>query len=192
MQQCTLPSSNEILPFYNTETSYMPGASCADTVHLLHTEFSTPFDQLSSNRSQICDSVLDFINIDSDESVSSLILNDKDTVDNTKKLKTSLREWACDDNIKSTSLNKLLRILQPYFTSLPNDYRLLLETPRSAPVINLNNGQMFYLGIQNQLLIRLAAGLKNGVKKILLQINIDGLPLFKSSSIELYPILALS
>lgn len=79
-------------------------------------------------------------------------------------------------------MSELLGILNPHFKFLPKNYRTLLKTPRFTDTIGLNNGEMIYLGILNQLLIKLSGGFKRSVTKVLLQMNIDGLPLFKSSN----------
>lgn len=116
----------------------------------------------------------------------------EEDVDNETFLKDQLREWACSENVPVNSVNKLLKILHPHFDFLPSDYRKLLGTPRVInTIINLNNGKMFYLGILRHLLHKLRDGFKISTTKIHLQVNIDGLPLFKSSSVELYPILGM-
>lgn len=124
--------------------------------------------------------------------ISSDNSDDDDGVVNNKiLLKQELRQWACLNNVSVTAVSQLLKILRPHFEFLPNDYRDFMRTPRTTKTESLTNGEMFYLGIQKQLLSIIKHGFKKKVKKILLQINIDGLPIFKSSSTELYPILGL-
>ena len=85
---------------------------------------------------------------------------------------------------------------------LPSDYRSLMKTPRNIEVSNLCGGQFVYIAIANGLELCL----KNPVfsqkvqayfatnplieKTVKLIINVDGLPLFKSSTQCFWPILA--
>lgn len=103
----------------------------------------------------------------------------------------NLREWISSNKIGVKAVNELLKILRPHHHYLPLDFRTLMKTPREVPTIKLLNGEMFYLGILNQLVLKLKSGLKSDGNIISLQINVDGLPLFKSSATEFYPILAL-
>lgn len=119
-QSCLLHREHEILnpanhispltPIHtqtlNTSTAISPDKT-AQTIHTEPFDSSTSSDNnLSSNNLQFCNSSLDFFNIGSDEIVSSVILSDEEST-STEKLRTSLREWVCEENIKSTSVNKL-------------------------------------------------------------------------------------
>lgn len=107
-------------------------------------------------------------------------------------LKSNLQQWACKFNVTTISVNALLQILHPYCAFLPLDYRSLMHTPHALnQCIKLENGDMYYFGIESKILRKLTHGLKEPATSILIQINIDGLPLFKSSSLEVYPILAV-
>jgi hypothetical protein len=148
-------------------------------------KFPNTTDQLD-----IDDDVLNFVASNYSSSSSTSDIDTDET--SLSSFNDNLRLWVSENNITCTAVNKLLNILRPQFKCLPRDYRGLLHTSRSIKNIsNLSNGQMFHLGILNQLLIKMADGLKTNVTKILLQININGLPLFKSSNIELYPILGV-
>lgn len=112
---------------------------------------------------------------------------------NNKLLQDQLRSWAGRNNIKANHLSELLSILHPYLTFLPHDSRTLMNTPRKTNTIKLNNGEMVYVGVLPNLKKKLLnSGFQTPVNHILLQINIDGFPIFKSTSLEFYPILALS
>ena len=72
---------------------------------------------------------------------------------------------------------------------VPNDPRTLLKTPRSNDVINKCGGQYIYFGLERGI----ANVLNNSAFKendlIYVDINIDGLPLHKSSNRQFWPIL---
>ena len=88
-----------------------------------------------------------------------------------------------------TSLLSLLR--KHNNPELPADARTLLLTPRYVYIKCIAGREYAFLGIAAGLnrLSRIFPRLFDGVKEISLQCNIDGLPLCKSSSIQLWPIL---
>lgn len=116
----------------------------------------------------------------------------KEQIHEKVNIKDELRLWVVKNNIKANHVSELLHILKPYIPQLPCDSRTLMETPRQcANFLELNNGKMIYFGMRENIEQRLN-NFALQTTKILLQINIDGVPLFKSSCLELYPILALS
>ena len=102
--------------------------------------------------------------------------------ENNGTLHSKLATWAVRQNISHVALNGLLQILQGHVNEdLPTDARTVLRTPRQAAVVDRCGGDFIYLGI------------KSGVLRCsqfrALLVNIDGLPLFKSSDVEVWPIL---
>lgn len=110
-------------------------------------------------------------------------------------IRGQLAEWAVKYNVTLTALAALLLILKPYFTFLPSDPRTLLKTPTDHVVKSLKRGGEYcYLGVATglqKLLRTIGTALRDSVKIFELQFNIDGLPLFKSSCTQLWPILCL-
>lgn len=106
-------------------------------------------------------------------------------------LEADLRKWADSFNVSRAALGSLLQILHPYHPRLPVDSRTLLNTPRSAAITNVVGGAYHYIGIQSCLERLHQSGLLTATTNmcINIQINIDGLPLFKSSGMQLWPIL---
>ena len=95
-------------------------------------------------------------------------------------------------HLSRDNLSSLLSLLRRHNNpELPADAHTLLSTPRTVDIKFIAGGEYAFLGI--------AAGLErlgfmfpmliHGVKGISLQCNIDGLPLFESSSVQLWPIL---
>ena len=98
-----------------------------------------------------------------------------------------LATWSLSNNISHNSLNGLMKLLRKHVDpDLPTDSRTVLSTPRSIPVSSKFGGEYVYLGIESGVLQ--CPVLKN-LTKISILVNIDGLPLFKSSDVELWPIL---
>lgn len=65
--------------------------------------------------------------------------------DDISGIREALRKWALEYNITRRALNALLKILILYgMTTLPNDSRTLLSTPRRIELIPFANGQFWY------------------------------------------------
>lgn len=106
-----------------------------------------------------------------------------------KSLAEKLRQWVLVCRVKHDHVSKLLKILKSCgMDFLPKDSRTLLSTPQSIPIEQKAGGQLWYGGVEcglRNIFPNLTADLS-----IELNINTDGLPLFKSSPVELWPILA--
>lgn len=111
-----------------------------------------------------------------------------------EQVEKNLKFWAVKNRITHSALKELLQILccLPDLKNIPNDPRTFLGTPRSIVPRVVNPGSYFHLGIANGLnkMFQHVDSL-NVPDCIEVGINIDGLPLFKSSSSQLYPILCI-
>jgi len=109
--------------------------------------------------------------------------------------KDFLRSWAIQENINASSLNKLLRGFSNYGLNvtygLPLDSRTLLNTPRSTEIRRVEPGFYSNLGIEQGILEYLKNNPNIANNAIEILFNIDGLPVTKSGSSELWPILGL-
>ncbi|KYM96522.1 hypothetical protein ALC62_12823 [Cyphomyrmex costatus] len=111
-----------------------------------------------------------------------------------KSLNEDLQTLVIKHNIPHNTVNELLQILKKHgHSELPNDIRTLMSTPRNASVNikSLGGGQYIHFGI--------SIGLERSIKmyntciksnNIKLNINIDGLPISKSSGSQFWPIMA--
>jgi glutaredoxin len=124
-------------------------------------------------------------------------------------LKTFLTSWAIEYNITHSSLSALLKGMQRWHGDLPTCAASLLKGFKCKPTsLHLEKGEMQYYGIKNQLveLIKKSTpkiitqggslytqlynkAVEFDCKLVTLVINIDGIPLFKSSGKSLWPIL---
>ena len=106
---------------------------------------------------------------------------------------SQINEWATKYMLPHVAVTELMHILKPHLSELPYDSRTLLHTPRSCNVKKLKcGGEYCHLGLAKGLqeLIMNAVTLpspRNGCLE--LQLNVDGLPIFKSSTASLWPIL---
>ena len=84
-----------------------------------------------------------------------------------------------------------LGILRDRFKFLPKDPRTLLNTIRKCDVKSITRGVYYHFGDLSSITESLSPlGLSPGdIDSVSIQINVDGLPLFKSSNTQLWPIL---
>lgn len=100
-----------------------------------------------------------------------------------------LKYWAVIFGISMRALDKLLEILRAAgHETLPKSYRTLLGTPRNIELTNYGEAKYWYRGITDCL--RLVFSNLNQDLHIWLKFNIDGLPIFNSSTFQFWPILA--
>jgi len=122
------------------------------------------------------------------------INNISDCSNNTSLQEDLQKLLVIERNITHSIVNELLTILRKHgHVDLLKDVRVLLQTPRNASVNfkSVGNGRYMHFGI--------FSGLKRSIQiyskfitrnNIKLNINIDGLPLSKSSGSQFWPILA--
>jgi hypothetical protein len=127
---------------------------------------------------------------ESKEPVSSDSVSD----DNDVGMAEHLRDWAIQHKITHTAVNALLQVMHADHSDLPLDARTLLKTPTAITVKKVAGGSFYYFGVQDclQAKLQLCCGpCEDYGCHIALKVNVDGLPLFKSSNGQLWPILGL-
>ena len=113
------------------------------------------------------------------------------TSDTTFSLQTELRTWALRQKITLSALNDLLCVLAKCGLSLSLDSRTLMQTPREvSSFLNVLPGEYFHNGILKPIERRLEFlnYNENEIQQVHFLINIDGLPISKSSTDCLWPI----
>lgn len=83
----------------------------------------------------------------------------------------------------------LLTELKPDHPDLPLDPWCIVQTPVNVNMKILINGSYIHIGIKQGLARRMESGIKPNFLQLGIDINIDGLPVSKSSSIDVWPIL---
>ncbi|KAE8741661.1 hypothetical protein FOCC_FOCC012813 [Frankliniella occidentalis] len=106
-------------------------------------------------------------------------------------LRNSLKQWALDEGILSMiKLNKLLFLLHRGFPNLLLDYRTLLGTPMNLPIENIDEDCKFwYKGIRSYLANLDLTEYIREHGSIEIDVNGDGLPLFKRSKNKFWVLL---
>ena len=104
-----------------------------------------------------------------------------------------LSKWAVRFNISLVALTALLCVLRVYHPDLPRDAQTVLKTQTQYSIHRQAGGLYHYRGILTSLCNTLSHVIDTVSEGFTfkLQINVDGLPLFKSTSIQLWPILGL-
>lgn len=122
-----------------------------------------------------------------DDAVSHIIKMDSSE----RPLGENIGVWAAQLGIARDNVTELLKILREKGVDVPADARTVLKTPRSVSDSEVSGGRYGYLGIKYGLIRLLGSKpwLFSNIETIELQCNIDGIPVFKSSSLSLWPIL---
>lgn len=111
--------------------------------------------------------------------------------DELSDLRSDLAKWAVKNKATRASVDELLSVLRKHGHRLPKDARTLLGTPHQVEVQELCGGQYLYFGLESGIL-KICSQYSDEFsreKDVLLNFNIDGLPLFKSSNVQIWPIL---
>lgn len=122
---------------------------------------------------------------------NNILCTYKSQYNNNISIDSKIREWAMKYNIAHSAINDLLTILRPNYPELPFNVRTLLKTPRKITVKQVEPGIYYHFGLQQcieNLLLKTHNHLTSNCC-IEILINIDGLPIAKSTSSQLYPIL---
>ncbi|XP_051165496.1 uncharacterized protein LOC127291123 [Leptopilina boulardi] len=117
--------------------------------------------------------------------------------DEESKKKTSfismLRDWALTYKITLVALTALMLILRNYteHTHLPLDARTLLKTERYTETCQISCGEYLHFGLERAVRSIVREYKRKGItlKHVRLGINVDGLPIYKSSNEGLWLIL---
>lgn len=104
-------------------------------------------------------------------------------------LKKKIRDWSNKYRIAKRAIDDLLAILTSSgVESLPKNHRTLQKTPTNIALNEISGGHQWHNALGKSLR-RIFNDLDRNIR-ISLNINIDGLPLYNSSGITFYPILA--
>jgi len=105
-------------------------------------------------------------------------------------LQDHLSNWASHYNVSQVAVTDLLSILHPYHPDLPQAAKTLLCTKRKVEVKMVSGGEYYYFGLSYWLKSVLESGMYEcAVEQLTIHVNIDGIPLFRSSLACLWPIL---
>lgn len=184
------------------DTNNNNASSTFESNETVDNDFEEMFNKSNTSCSDFeqCEVSNEILNGDNYESPSNFSdKSDDESIDNGENdtnidtLKADLSQWALKYAIHHNAINDLLSIISKYIPScsLPRDARTLLRTPRETNVVDLAGGQYVHFGLIPAL-HSIMQELKNAglsVDNINLSLNIDGLPISKSSTNSFWPIL---
>lgn len=107
--------------------------------------------------------------------------------------KKFLADWSVTECISHSSLRLLLKGIKQYTcqkcsSDIPSDPRSLFHTPRNTDTCVCGNGQYYHFSLAKAILNAISPFSKN-ITNINISINIDGLPISKSSQRQFWSIL---
>lgn len=116
------------------------------------------------------------------------VSSDNTNTDN--EFTNDLAMWATEHQISHVALRALLLRLKqhPCFSQLLLDPRSLVKTPRKQVTRIVAPGTYYHFGLLKSVLDVLTS-IKDNIDRVNIAINVDGLPLSKSSSQQFWPIL---
>ncbi|XP_065683671.1 uncharacterized protein LOC136096410 [Hydra vulgaris] len=123
-----------------------------------------------------------FSNDSDNESISSSMSSDD------YNIQEDLWQRITECNVSHRAVNALLKMIKKVDVHVPNDARTLLKSPSSVLQKVVAGGVYYHVGVENAIRILLQTKqLPVDCVNLKLNNNIDGLPLFRSSNIQLWP-----
>lgn len=105
--------------------------------------------------------------------------------------KRKLAEWAANRNVSHSALSELLGILLELGLDLPKDPRTLLSTVKECDVKEMGQGSYYHFGLTSAIIseLKITSESELTTDTLTVRVNVDGLPLSRSSNMQLWPIL---
>jgi len=150
----------------------------------------TPAPSTSADQ-QTCGDDTSFISFLRDATSSSDSDSDAELLNDTD-LKQGLVTWVNDCNIKHCHVDKLLHVLRQAGHKLPSTATTLMKTVKDVAVSVKSGMEYVDLGVSKQLRLslgRVPCEQRQLLTELRIALNVDGLPLFKSSSTCFWPVL---
>ena len=147
--------------------------------------------EAADNDAYCYESSIDYESSDSDVVVE---LSFDEPEEQHSALTNDIGAWAVRNRCSRSCINELLKILKNNgHDELPKDARTLFKTPRNVSTSVKCGGSYSYLGIANGITRALLENPNFTFHGDIIEINvnIDGVPLYKSSSTQLWPILCM-
>lgn len=183
-----LGNCNALLTSHHDESTndHLPDVSVSNYTdseghHVENSEGNLSDNDLSSNDGNEIDNDTHCSDVHSDNDISS-------------NIKEKLASWAINFKISHSALSALLEVLKSCDLDVPKDPRTLLLTPRVTDIKETAGGSFYHFGVARGIISKLSTcspSFLHGIESLTLHINIDGLPLFGSSSVSLWPILGM-
>jgi len=120
-------------------------------------------------------------------------IDSSDSEDEKTTLAEDMIGWINEHKVKLSAGDALLKILRRHgHEELPSCARTLLQSDRKVNIANKSNMAYFNMGLEQSLLNnfeKYPENVKQSTETIEIALNVDGLPLFRSSSTCVWPVL---
>ncbi|XP_011688765.1 PREDICTED: uncharacterized protein LOC105450548 [Wasmannia auropunctata] len=125
-----------------------------------------------------------------DDALNPNFLNNLERCENDDiSITSNLQGWAIRNRITHVALNELMACIKSKYPELPRDARTLLGTMKKVHLDKVEPGYYYHFGISHCVEKLVLQYPFQNLQTIEIIINIDGLPLSKSSGSQVYPIL---
>jgi len=147
-------------------------------------------EEAFDNENNNVDDINSHINDDNDALNRNFLNNLEYCKNDDISITSKLQEWTIRNRITHVALNELMAYIKPKYPELPRDACTLLGTMRKVHADNIESGYYYHFGISHCVeKLALQYSFFQNLQIIEIIINIDGLPLSKSSGSQVYPIL---
>lgn len=181
-------SDEDVLPYQNISTNY-DGNAC-----ISNSSGNENYHESASDRDNYVTDAIDVHLDDSENGAETSTYSDNQSasdIDNVPNLIEDLSGWATRNGRTRSALNDLFFELRKQGLRVPKDARTFLQTPRGVNTVQKLGGDYLYLGIESDILKVISTHLEylRSNNEVILTFNVDGVPLFKSSNVQMWPIL---
>lgn len=189
----TLAQVNDALEVFELE-GHNNQHSCDNSS--IHSEVEENRNNFCNNNYELDEDNVNFeqdveTDVDSDEEFVINLQDQNDiqlTQNSDEYLLNFLKKWAMR-GVAHRKVDELLAGLRSLHSFLPKSHKTLLQTPRKVELQRNGRGLMWYKGIIANLNQRVTDDYLLKHKEIIIDVNIDGLALFKSTDDNFWPIL---
>lgn len=179
-------SSNADIVETESLESVFSNSNEANCENQLEENCHSQYDQCSN------DFVFNDLHVCSDSVFDSMLSDTEVPVDGCE-ITSQITNWANKNAISLNAMSELFKILKKYHPQLPSDPRTLLKTQTQYMLKEMCGGLYYHFGVVCHVKEKVEDSFSNGFydidTKLKLQLNIDGLPLFKSTNDQFWPIL---
>jgi hypothetical protein len=186
-QDCTADDHH-----YEHSNCFSPWSYSDTTVYIHASNMTTGISDCDDTYSSLFDddSCISFSDSDDDDTT---VINGEAATDGCNDEFCLGALWATQFDIRNVAVNALLQISCAFHSDLPHDSRNLLSTPRHTVTKKLPNvGKYDHYGLKRGIEELASTNDFASVDSHLkLQFNVDGLPLFESSGMCIWPIMCM-
>lgn len=132
-------------------------------------------------------------NMSSSVHVETIASTPTDT--NVTNLNQDLKQWAVENKVTHNVFNNLLTILKKVkfveeLINLPSDCRTILKVDKTSNIVPTSSGNYYHFGLAEGICYSIMRNDRTLIDEVIcFDLNIDGLPLTKSSGSQFWPLL---